>query len=285
MRRGHVQRHPNVAPTGRDTLGATFGTMIDSTLLRPASDQDTTGLLSPLLPGVSFVLPCLNEADNIADAVRNATVAGTECAVEHEVIVVDDGSTDGTAEIAAALAAEDHRVRVVVHPTNRGYGAALRSGVRAAQQPWVLLTDADLQFDLRELVDFVPLAAQADLIAGWRIARQDPLHRRLNAAAWNWLVRGLFDLPVRDVDCAFKLIRRDLVDEIPLTSGGAMISTELVVRLVAAGARVREVGVHHRPRVAGEQSGASPRVVVRAFRELARLHGQLRHPGAPGLPA
>ena len=171
-------------------------------------------------------------------------------------------------------------MRVVVHPTNRGYGAALRSGVRAAQQPWVLLTDADLQFDLRELVDFVPLAAQADLIAGWRIARQDPLHRRLNAAAWNWLVRSLFDLPVRDVDCAFKLVRRDLLEDIPLTSGGAMISTELVVRAVAAGGRVREVGVHHRPRVAGEQSGANPRVVLRAFRELARLQGELR--GLPG---
>jgi hypothetical protein len=142
--------------------------------------------------------------------------------------------------------------------------------------PWVLLTDADLQFDLRELEAFVPLAREAGLVAGWRIARQDPRHRRLNAAAWNWLVRRRFDLPVRDVDCAFKLVRRDLLEEIPLTSGGAMISTELVARIVAAGAVVREVGVHHRPRVAGEQSGANPLVVLRAFRELARLQGELR---------
>jgi glycosyltransferase involved in cell wall biosynthesis len=278
-----------MAPTGRDTGGATLSAMTDTTLQRPTSDQDALGLHTtdttaqdaPLLSGVSIVLPCFNEADNVADAVRAATIAGAACAVEHEVIVVDDGSSDATSEITAALAEADHRVRLVVHPSNRGYGAALRSGVRAAHMPWVLLTDADLQFDLGELEDFLPLASEADLIHGWRILRQDPVHRRFNAAAWNWLVRGLFHLPVRDVDCAFKLIRRDLLEGIPLSSGGAMISTELVVRLVAAGARVREVGVHHRPRVAGEQSGASPRVVVRAFRELARLRGQLRELNAP----
>jgi glycosyltransferase involved in cell wall biosynthesis len=229
-----------------------------------------------VLAGVSIVLPCFNEAPNVADAVRAAIVAAETHAADFEVIVVDDGSTDATAQIAARLADADRRVRLVMHPSNRGYGGALRTGLRAARMPWVLLTDADLQFDLRELGAFVPLASEADLIAGWRIARQDPAHRRLNAAAWNWLMRRRFDLPVRDVDCAFKLVRRDLLEEIALTSGGAMISTELVVRAVAAGAVVREVGVRHLPRMAGEQSGASPRVVIKAFRELARLHGELR---------
>jgi hypothetical protein len=147
--------------------------------------------------------------------------------------------------------------------------------------PWVLLTDADLQFDLDQLDRFVPLAHDADLILGWRIDRQDPLHRRVNAAAWNWLVRRAFDLRVRDVDCAFKLIRREVVEDMALASSGAMISTELVVRAQADGARVRELGVEHRPRVAGEQSGASPRVVLRAFRELRELRHELRdRPGA-----
>ncbi|MEA2187178.1 MAG: hypothetical protein QOK16_2189 [Solirubrobacteraceae bacterium] len=262
--------------------------MTETTTQYAAADLDLSELRAPeppvrdagVLAGMSVVLPCFNEAPNVADAVRTAASAAEAYAADYEVIVVDDGSTDDTAGIAARLADVDRRVRVIVHPSNRGYGGALRSGVRAARMPWVLLTDADLQFDLRELEAFVPLAREADLVAGWRIARQDPLHRRLNAAAWNWLVRRRFDLPVRDVDCAFKLVRRDLLEQIPLTSGGAMISTELVARIVAAGAVVREVGVHHRPRVAGEQSGANPRVVLRAFRELARLQGELR--GLPG---
>jgi hypothetical protein len=141
--------------------------------------------------------------------------------------------------------------------------------------PWVLLTDADLQFDLSELEDFLPVAAHADIVVGWRIARRDPLNRRLNASAWNWLVRRMFHLPVRDVDCAFKLVRRDLLQQFALEATGAMISTELVVKCLAAGGRLEEIGVHHRPRVAGEQSGASPRVVVRAFYELALLRRRL----------
>jgi glycosyltransferase involved in cell wall biosynthesis len=258
--------------------------MSETTTTYPPAELHLPGLATPeahvrnagLLAGVSIVLPCFNEAPNVADAVRAAIGAAEAHAADCEVIVVDDGSTDATAQIAARLADADRRVRLLVHPSNRGYGGAVRTGLRAARMPWVLLTDADLQFDLRELEAFVPLASEADLIAGWRIARQDPPHRRLNAAAWNWLMHRRFDLPVRDVDCAFKLIRRDLLEELPLTSGGAMISTELVVRAVAAGATVREVGVHHLPRVAGEQSGASPRVVIRAFRELGRLHGELR---------
>jgi glycosyltransferase involved in cell wall biosynthesis len=258
--------------------------MSETTTTYSTADLGLPGLRAPeapvrdasLLPGVSIVLPCFNEALNVADAVRAATAAASAHAADFEVIVVDDGSTDGTARIAARLAETDRRVRVVVHPSNRGYGGAVRTGLRAARMPWVLLTDGDLQFDLQELEAFVPLASEADLIAGFRIARQDPPHRRLNAAAWNWLMHHRFTLPVRDVDCAFKLMRRDLLERIALTSGGAMISTELVVRAVAAGAVVREVGVHHRPRVAGEQSGASPRVVLRAFRELTRLHGELR---------
>ncbi|MEA2220158.1 MAG: hypothetical protein QOJ35_2784 [Solirubrobacteraceae bacterium] len=258
--------------------------MSETTTTYHVADQGLPGVRAPephvrstgLLAGVSIVLPCFNEAPNVADAVRAASGAAAAHAADFEVIVVDDGSSDDTARIAARLADADRRVRLVVHPSNRGYGGALRTGLRAARMPWVLLTDADLQFDLRELQAFVPLAGEADLIAGWRIARQDPAHRRLNAAAWNWLMHRRFDLPVRDVDCAFKLVRRDLLDEIPLTSAGAMISTELVARAVAAGAVVREVGVHHLPRVAGEQSGASPRVVIKTFRELTRLHGELR---------
>ena len=239
------------------------------------------------LPGLSIVLPCFNEAPNVAQAVHAARWTALHNASEHQIIVVDDGSTDGTGQIAADVARQLPHVRIVEHDGNRGYGAALVSGLRAATMPWVLLTDADLQFDLAQLDAFVPLAPDADLVIGWRIERQDPLHRRVNAAAWNWLVRRTLGLQVRDVDCAFKLVRREAVEHLPLRSTGAMISTELLMRAQADGARVRELGVQHRPRAAGEQSGADPRVVLRALRELRELRRELdRAPDtAPATPA
>jgi glycosyltransferase involved in cell wall biosynthesis len=236
-----------------------------------------------LLSGLSIVLPCFNEQDNVADAIRYAAAAGAATAERYEVIVVNDGSTDATAERAAAFAAEDERVRLVVHAVNRGYGDALRSGLAAARMEWIFLTDADLQFDLGELARFLPLASAADLLVGRRVERRDPAVRRLNANLWNWLVRRMFAIPIRDVDCAFKLLRADLLDGLELTSHGAMISTELVVKLLARGARLEELDVAHRPRVAGEQSGANPRVVLRAFRELVGLRGEL-HGLSPSSP-
>ena len=196
------------------------------------------------------------------------------------LLIVDDGSRDDTRELAQARAAADPRVRVLVHDVNRGYGAAVRTGLAAARLEWIFLTDADLQFDVGELVRFVPLAQASDIIAGYRTRRADPPHRLLNAAAWNMLVRRVFDVPLRDVDCAFKLMRRDVVQALPLAAEGAMVSTELITRAHDAGARIAELGVAHRPRTAGRSSGASPRVVLRAFRELRAVRADLRE-GAP----
>jgi glycosyltransferase involved in cell wall biosynthesis len=229
---------------------------------------------------LSIVIPVYNEEASLEPLVEELRAALDPIGKSYEIVVVDDGSTDETASIAARLAERDRRVRVVVHTRNRGYGDAVRTGITAARMPWVFLTDADLQFDLSELEDFLPLAARADLVVGWRILRRDPLNRRLNAAAWNWLVRRMFRLPVRDVDCAFKLVRRELLEQFPLEATGAMISTELVVKCLAAGGRLEELGVHHRPRVAGDQSGANPRVVARAFFELARLRRSLHAAGS-----
>jgi glycosyltransferase involved in cell wall biosynthesis len=242
----------------------------------PNARAEAPASVPAALPGLSIVLPCFNEEANVARAVRQATEAARRFSRRYEVIVVDDGSSDDTALVAGRLATHDGSVRLVMHPQNRGYGAALRSGIEAARMPWVLLTDADLQFDLYEVEDFLPFSSSADLIVGRRIARQDPWGRRVNAAAWNWLMRRMFRLPVHDVDCAFKLIRRDILARIELVSNGAMISTELVAKSLQLGARLAERCVHHMPRPAGEQSGASPRVVLRAFLELFRLRGALR---------
>jgi glycosyltransferase involved in cell wall biosynthesis len=229
-----------------------------------------------VLSSLSIVLPCFDEAPNVADAVAEARRAGERFALRHEVVVVDDGSSDGTGAIAAALAARDARVRVVAHEHNRGYGAAVRSGIAASQSEWVLLTDGDLQFDLGELELFVPLAADHDLVAGWRIERADPPARRLAAHAWNRLMRRSFGVAVRDVDCAFKLMRGDAVRTLGLESDGAMISTELLVRGGLAEWRTAEVGVRHRPRQAGEPTGGDLAVIVRAFRERRALLRRLR---------
>src|SRR5690349_2403585 len=169
----------------------------------------TTTQLSaaPRLSTLSIVLPCFNESANVGHAVAQARQAAEHNAEHYEVIVVDDGSTDDTLALARALAEHDVHVHVVAHEHNRGYGAAVRSGIQASRGDWVLLTDADLQFDLAELARFVPLAAEHELVAGHRLDRADPPVRRLSAFAWNRLMRHTFGVHVRDVDCAFKLLR------------------------------------------------------------------------------
>jgi glycosyltransferase involved in cell wall biosynthesis len=233
------------------------------------------------LSGLTIVLPCYDEAENLPDAVRSATDAAERCAVTHEIVVVDDGSDDATVAVAGALAERDQRVRLVVHAANRGYGEALRSGIAAARLPWVLLVDADLQFDVGELRDFLPPARSADVVVGWRILPQGPVGGRAASALWNRFVRAAFDLPVRDVGCAFRLARRDLLQGLDLRASGPLVGPELLVKSLAEGARIAEVPVHHRARVAGRQAGTGPRRSARTLRELADLRRALHHGGVP----
>ena len=228
------------------------------------------------LPGLTVILPCHNEEENVAAAVAAARSAARRFARRFEIVVIDDGSTDATGTVAAQLERAVPEVRLVRHERNGGYGAAVRSGIRSATMPWILLTDGDLQFDLLELEGFLPHAARSDLVVGRRANRADPLARRVAAGIWNVLVRVLFRLPVRDVDCAFKLMRADVVKGLLLNADGAMVSTELLARALQTGATVVELDVRHRPRLAGEQSGGSLRVIARALRELAALRRELR---------
>jgi glycosyltransferase involved in cell wall biosynthesis len=236
-----------------------------------------------LLEGVSVVLPAYNEEENLAEAVREAIAAAEPVSRRQEIIVVDDGSHDATSELAAALTVMDSRVRLVRHEHNQGYGSAVRSGIAAARMEWVLLTDADLQFDLRQLTEFVPHTADAQLVLGYRAERNDPLIRRLNAGGWNALVHLLFRLPVRDVDAAFKLIRRDALDGLELISTGATIDTELLAKASRRGARIVELPVIHRPRVAGESSGANLAVIAHAFAEIFKVWRSMHEPLVPRL--
>jgi glycosyltransferase involved in cell wall biosynthesis len=224
----------------------------------------------------SVVVPAHDEADNIDACLDAVTKAAERFFAEHEVIVVDDGSGDDTAARVLRRAELDPRIRLVQHDRNRGYGEALRSGFAAATLDLLFFTDADNQFDLDELAAFTTVFDECDVAAGYRIRRQEGWRRRAGARAWNLLVRRAFGVPLRDVDCAFKLIRRPLLAEIELSATGAMVNTEMITRLVQRGARVREIGVTHLPRTAGEASGGDLRVIARAFRELAALYPSLR---------
>jgi glycosyltransferase involved in cell wall biosynthesis len=224
---------------------------------------------------LSIVLPAYNEEANIATCLDRATEVGERHCAEHEIIVVDDGSSDGTAQIVQDYAGRDPRIRLIQHTANRGYGGALKSGFLAAKLDLVFFTDADNQFDLDEIKEFLELIESVDVVAGYRIKRVDPVGRLFIAKAWNYLVRALYYVPVRDIDCAFKLFRRSVFVGLELESVGAMVNTELMVKLGRSGYRVVEVGVSHFPRTAGTPRGAHPKVILRAFIELRLMHSRL----------
>lgn len=225
---------------------------------------------------ISVFLPCYNEQDNVARTTEQALAVLKGLGAEFEVIIVDDGSSDATGRIADQYAERDSRVKVVHHRTNLGYGAALQSGFKAAAKELVFYTDGDGQFDISEMPPLLPLMAQYDIVSCYRLNRQDSAVRRINGFCWTKLVCLLFGMKVRDIDCAFKLYKREIFDNIKLLSTGALIDAEILARAVRKGYRCTQKGVHHYPRAAGAQTGARPGVVFRAFKELFKLYKQIR---------
>jgi glycosyltransferase involved in cell wall biosynthesis len=229
------------------------------------------------MPSISLVLPAYNEADNIEPMVAEAAPALETITDDYEIIVVDDGSRDGTAAVTRQVMEENAHVRLIQHEVNQGFGAAVFSGFTNAEKDWIFYTDADRQFVLSELERFVPHMDQADLIAGYRAPRRDPFMRVLYGKGWSMLCTLLFGYTVRDVDCGFKLFRREIIQELApqIKSRGATFSIEWLARAKRAGYRFAELPVSHRPRVAGSQTGANIDVIVRAFRELVQVRLQL----------
>jgi putative flippase GtrA len=217
---------------------------------------------------LSVVLPAFNEEQIIGRTVCTVLNVLNGWGMDFEILVVNDGSTDRTGKIVAAIVDTDPRVRLISHATNQGYGASLVSGFAEATKELVFFMDSDGQFDIRDLEELFPLIDTYDAVIGYRIDRQDPWMRKINAWGWKYLIGGVLDVHVRDVDCAFKLLHTEFLHQHPLETRGAMINAELLYRLKRAGCSCKEVGVIHLPRLYGQATGARLSVILRAFHEL-----------------
>lgn len=226
-------------------------------------------------PELSLVFPVFDEVENLAPLLDSALSIATSLASDFEIILVDDGSQDGSSQVIEYWCKMDARIRTIHHVANHGYGAALRSGLREASGERVFFSDADLQFDLAEIAKLLEHANDFDIVVGYRSPRNDPWPRGVLAWTWGALVRLLFGLRVRDIDCAFKLFRREVLESIPIASLGAFVNTEILVRARAAGWRIHQIPVSHRRRRSGSQTGAHPRVLLRAVLELVTLYRDL----------
>jgi glycosyltransferase involved in cell wall biosynthesis len=237
------------------------------------------------LSSISAFFPAFNEERNVPLMVERLTAVLPTVADDYEIIVVNDGSADRTGAVADELAAADPHVRAVHHPVNRGYGGALKSGFAASRKAYVFFTDGDGQFDVGEIDRLTPFVPEYDVVVGYRLDRAEGGLRKLNAGLWNALVHRLFHIPARDVDCAFKLFKREVFDVVRVEAEGAMISTEILARIVRAGFRIQEVGVHHFERRHGKPTGANPLVIARAFYELFKLRRRITSDGRPAARA
>ena len=249
----------------------------DSCLKQKGGNKRVTSDKRRATNSISVFFPCYNEQGNVARTVQHALTVLENLNADFEVIIVDDGSCDATAKIADEIATQNSRVKVVHHPVNLGYGAALKSGFKAATKELVFYTDGDGQFDINELPPLLPLMAQYDIVSCYRLNRQDSLLRKINGWGWTKLVGLLFGMKIRDIDCAFKLYKREIFDNIELSSAGALIDAEILARAVRKGYSITQKGVHHYPRAAGTQTGGSLRVILRAFKELIKLRREIRH--------
>ncbi len=217
---------------------------------------------------LSVVLPVYNEESVIAATIEDVLNALPHWVRDYEVILVNDGSSDRTGDILAAIASSTPQVRVITHERNQGYGAALADGFTAASGELAFFMDADGQFDIHDLPRLLTFINEYDAVIGYRVHRQDTWMRKLNAWGWKTLIGIVLDVHVRDIDCAFKLLHTDFIHHYAPETQGAMINAEMLYKLTHAGYTYREVAVRHRPRHGGKATGANFRVIARAFREL-----------------
>src|SRR5262249_13226220 len=223
-------------------------------------------------PSISVFFPAYNDESSIAEMVCKALALLPRFTGEYEVIVVNDGSRDGTAAVLDNLARKYPQVRVIHHSKNRGYGGALRSGFLQAAKDWVFYTDGDGQYDVDELEKLIPLMVEGvDVVNGYKIKRSDRKRRIVLGAIYKFLARMLFGLPIRDVDCDFRLMRRRAIQSIDLVSTSGGVCTEMAYKLSRAGYNFAETPVHHYPRLHGQSQFFTLRRVARTGYDFFRL--------------
>lgn len=229
---------------------------------------------------LSIILPAYNEEANVENSLGEVSAVAQALGLEHEIILVNDGSTDRTGEVARALQTRIPNLRVVEHYPNRGYGGALKAGFAAASKELIAFFPADKQFDFNEVERLLKRMDEADIVCGYRANRRDNVIRKLNAFGWKMVVRLLFGRLCRDIDCGFKVFRRSILSQVHMVSNGAMIDTELLAGARARGFNIVEEPLTHLPRTAGEATGANMLVIAKAFRDLfgfwLRLHQEVR---------
>jgi glycosyltransferase involved in cell wall biosynthesis len=228
--------------------------------------------VNPAVQSISAFFPCYNDEATIGRMVDAAAKTIDECNVDGEVIVIDDGSSDGSATVLADLQRSEPRLRVVTHEVNRGYGGALLSGFAAASKQWVFYTDGDAQFDPTELADLVAAARDdVDVVQGYKISRADNVARRVIGRVYHRFVAFAFRLKIRDTDCDFRLMRKSALDKVNLVHTTGVICVELVRKLQDSGARFVEVPIHHFPREHGQSQFFRFSSVARSLRDLVGL--------------
>jgi len=222
--------------------------------------------------GLSVFFPAYNDSGTIASMVIRTVKTASELTPDFEIIVVDDGSADGTADVADELARTYPEVRAVHHPTNRDYGAALQTGFRSATKELIFYTDGDAQYDPAELsVLWHEMTAGVDLVNGYKISRADPLHRIVIGRIYHYIVSILFGLKLRDVDCDFRLMRRTIFERINLEKSSGIICVEMMKKIQDGGFRIVEVPVHHFHRAFGKSEFFNVRRLFRTGRDLLIL--------------
>lgn len=230
----------------------------------------------PPLNTLTVFFPAYNEEDNIVVTVQHALEVLPSIAQEYEVLIINDGSKDRTGEVADELARKYSAVKVLHHPQNKGYGGALKTGMYNALYEIVAFTDSDGQFDFAQIDSFIPYIKDYDIVIGYRTNRAEGFRRHLNATAWGILVRYLFGIEARDIDCAFKVFHKNVLKKMPeLESDGAMISAEFLMKAHRSKCRIKEVPVNHFLRRAGKPTGANIGVIIKAFKELFVLKKKL----------
>jgi glycosyltransferase involved in cell wall biosynthesis len=231
---------------------------------------------NPAVPAVSAFFPCYNDELAIPKMVHDVRRALVGAVDDFEIIVIDDGSRDGSVAVLHELRDEVPELRVLEHKTNRGYGGALQSGFAASTKGWVFYTDGDAQYDASEIVRCIDAAAPGvDVVQGYKLGRGDSWFRRLIGRSYHHVVRMLFGLRVRDTDCDFRLIRRDLLDRVELRSTSGVICVEMMRRFQVAGARFTEVGVSHHTRPHGRSQFFRLPAITRSALQLAALWWRL----------